>query len=129
MKQILKSLIIPSKILVILLSQQVQASNSNVSFDTCMDKSQGVTIDMLNCIDIELTREDNRLNTAYQRKLSTLNNREQDSLRRKQRAWIKERDRFCQASANKEKGGTLERVIYNGCLEEKTETRANELER
>ena len=42
------------------------------TYVACIDKSNGVTSEMLDCISAELTRQDARLNENYQRLLSKL---------------------------------------------------------
>ena len=49
------------------LSQTAAADDVGLSkqFSACMDKSGGVTVDMLDCIGAETKRQDARLNKAY----------------------------------------------------------------
>ena len=48
------------------------AADSDLSqaYSACMDKSKGVTSEMLDCISAELTRQDARLNENYKRLMS-----------------------------------------------------------
>ena len=47
-------------------------SEMSQAYLACMDKSGGVTVEMLDCMSAELTRQDARLNESYQRLLSKL---------------------------------------------------------
>jgi uncharacterized protein YecT (DUF1311 family) len=62
---------------------------------TCIDKSNGVTSEMLDCISAELMRQDARLNENYKRLMSKLSAKRKEGLREAQRAWVKFRDANC----------------------------------
>lgn len=95
-------------------------------FSDCMDKSGGVTIDMLDCINDELERQDARLNKVYKEVMALLSPERQKALREAQRAWIKYRDTNCNFYYDPE-GGSLARIKGNACFLEATASRANEL--
>ena len=103
----------------------VETKNS-VDFSACMDKSGGVTSEMLDCISAETKRQDVRLNNAYKRAGARLSVQRKRQLLDAQRAWIKYRDANCTFYAFE--GGTLAAVISNSCFMSATTDRAQELE-
>lgn len=105
-----------------------QESNLSKKYDACMDKSDGVTTNMIDCIGAEFDRQDVRLNKAYK----TLMAADQPPERKKQlqatqRAWIKFRDLNCDFYHDPY-GGTIARVNANSCMMRMTADRAKELE-
>jgi uncharacterized protein YecT (DUF1311 family) len=96
------------------------------SFDNCVTASNGVTVNMMNCIDEEFDYQDKRLNVAYQRLHKVLSPDVWESLRNDQRKWLAERDN-CEIDDDV-KGGTAEMLIRADCALRKTAVRANELE-
>lgn len=98
-------------------------------FKMCLDKADGVTSSMLNCIGDEHKRQDNRLNKAYKKLITAASSDERKLLQDAQRAWIKFRDADCNFQSASEAGGTLGQVIYSGCINDMTTKRAYELEK
>jgi uncharacterized protein YecT (DUF1311 family) len=106
------------------------ASDDNLSsrFSSCMDRSGGVTVEMLNCIGAETKQHDARLNRVYKQAMGQLSAARQQQLRDAQRAWLKYRDANCGFYADPD-GGTLARVNANSCVMIETADRADELDR
>lgn len=96
-------------------------------FSICMDRSNGVTVEMLNCIGAETQRQDVRLNQAYKEVMASLTPERKKQLQDAQRAWIKYRDANCDFYADPD-GGTLATVSSNDCFMSATAARAKELE-
>jgi uncharacterized protein YecT (DUF1311 family) len=96
-------------------------------FSKCMESSNGVTINMLECIDAEAKRQDLRINKAYKIAMDQLSPERKKQLQQAQRAWINYRDANCQFYFDPE-GGSLARVSANDCFMSATATRAKELE-
>jgi uncharacterized protein YecT (DUF1311 family) len=96
-------------------------------FSACMDKSDGVTSNMLNCIAAETKRQDARLNKAYKEIMGQLSNERQKQLQNAQRLWIKYRDANCGFYADPD-GGTSAQVSASECFMKATAERASELE-
>jgi uncharacterized protein YecT (DUF1311 family) len=96
------------------------------SFDNCVTASNGVTVNMMNCINEEFDYQDKRLNIAYQRLHKVLPPDVWESLRNDQRKWLAGRDN-CEIDDDI-KGGTAEMLIRADCALRKTAIRANELE-
>jgi uncharacterized protein YecT (DUF1311 family) len=96
------------------------------TFDRCMDAANGVTVDVMNCMDEELDYQDKRLNSVYQslHEVFTLTN--WDVLRKEQRKWLAGRDN-CEVNDDI-RGGTAEMLVRADCVLRKTTFRAVELE-
>lgn len=111
------------------LSQIASAGDVGLTkqFSACMDKSDGVTVDMINCIGAETKRQDARLNKAYKEVMAQLSPPRKKLLQDVQRSWIKYRDANCNFYADPD-GGTKATVSANDCLMSATAVRAKELE-
>jgi len=96
-------------------------------FSKCMESSNGVTINMLECIDAETKRQDLRINKAYKTVMDQLTPERKKQLQQAQRAWITYRDANCQFYFDPD-GGSLARVSANDCFMSATATRSKELE-
>ena len=92
----------------------------------CIDKSNGVTSEMLDCISAELTRQDARLNENYKRLMSKLSAKRKGGFLEAQRAWIKFRDTNCSFYYDPE-GGSAAHLASNECILNATADRATEL--
>lgn len=97
------------------------------SYASCMDKSGGVTMGMIECMSAEHKRQDARLNTAYKALMADLQPARKSQLQQAQRIWIQFRDANCGFYLDPE-GGTMARVAANSCVMAMTAERANELE-
>lgn len=97
------------------------------AFTTCMDGSGGVTFDMVECMNAELTRQDAKLNAEYKVLMKSLSTERKTQLRNAQRAWITYRDENCAFYYDPD-GGTMARLEANMCMLRMTAERANELE-
>lgn len=97
------------------------------AFSACIDKSGGVTSEMLECADIELKAQDQRLNTAYRELSSNLNAKRRGELQDVQRLWIRFRDANCAFYVDPE-GGTAATLAGSSCVLQMTASRAKELE-
>jgi uncharacterized protein YecT (DUF1311 family) len=96
-------------------------------FTQCMERSNGVTINMIECIDAETKRQDLRINKVYKIAMDQLSPERKKQLQQAQRAWINYRDANCQFYFDPD-GGSLARVSANDCFMSATATRAKELE-
>ena len=88
-------------------------------YSECMDKSGGVTVEMMNCIAAEINVQDARLNQAYVMVMRPLAKPRKNTLRGLQRTWIKQRDAKCARSIADE-GGSMAGPIYSGCILDET---------
>lgn len=96
-------------------------------FSSCMDRSGGVTVEMLDCIGAETQRQDIPLNQAYRDVMASLTPERKKQLQEAQRAWIRYRDANCDFYADPD-GGTMAAVSSNDCFMSTTASRAKELE-
>lgn len=97
-------------------------------FSVCMDKSDGVTFAMLDCIRAETAIQDARLNATYKKLREQLTPARKIELRDVQRIWIQYRDANCSFYYDPD-GGSLARIMSNDCVLEETASRAKELEK
>ena len=102
-------------------------AGSSKQFNTCMDKSGGVTSSMVECIVTENKLQDARLNKAFKALNADLPPARKTQLLEAQRAWIKFRDGNCSYYDDPD-GGTMARVNANECVMRTTTERASELE-
>ena len=109
------------------LVSHAQDSNLTKQFVACMDKSGGVTMDMIECIGAETQRQDARLNKAYKVLTGSVTPERKKQLQEAQRTWIKFRDANCGFYYDPD-GGSLARVSANNCMMTMTANRAKELE-
>jgi len=96
------------------------------TYSACMDRSGGVTVEMLNCISEELETQDAMLNSAYKKLGTQLSPARKQQLTSAQRLWLQYRDANCGFYADPD-GGTLATVISNECFLRETAERAEEL--
>jgi uncharacterized protein YecT (DUF1311 family) len=96
-------------------------------YSTCIAQSNGVTVEMINCILAETGRQDARLNENYRRLLSKQRTERKNTLIEAQRAWIKFRDANCGFYGDPE-GGSAARMAANECFLNATADRAKELQ-
>ena len=96
-------------------------------YSACVERSNGVTADMLDCIAAELATQDARLNAAYRTLTSQLGPERKQQLVATQRLWIQYRDANCGFYADPD-GGTLATLSSNQCMLDETTRRAAELE-
>ena len=91
-----------------------------------MDKSNGNTAEMADCISAETARQDARLNENYKRLMSKLSAKRKNTLQVAQRAWVKFRDANCSFYSDPE-GGTAALLDGRDCFLQATANRAKEL--
>jgi uncharacterized protein YecT (DUF1311 family) len=96
-------------------------------FSVCMDKSNGVTTIMIDCLEAESKRQSGRLNRAYKELTNQLPEQRKKQLQLAQDAWVIYRDENCEFYDDPE-GGTMATVNANDCFMSATATRAKELE-
>lgn len=111
------------------LSQTSQAQDKDLrkQYTDCLDKANGVTSEMLDCIGIETKYQDERLNKAYKALLSQLSEARKKELQETQRLWIKYRDANSHFYADPD-GGTIATITSNDTFLTMTAERASELE-
>jgi uncharacterized protein YecT (DUF1311 family) len=95
-------------------------------YSVCMDKSGGVTPEMLECNGAEFDRQDARLNDNYKKLMSQQSRDQKKALLGAQRAWIKFRKANCDFYYDP-KGGSAARLGGSSCWLTMTAARATEL--
>ena len=108
------------------LSDQAKPKLSN-TFDRCMNASQGVTVEMHDCISAEQERQDARLNRTYQALLARLSNDQKLRLRQVERRWLKTTKEHCDHAGDDNEGGTLQTIEIADCYMTETAKRADVL--
>ena len=116
-------------VLLLCLCQTASAGDARFSkqYSDCMDRSQGVTVNMHDCIAAETKRQDDRLNRAYKKLMAQLTPERKKRLKAAQLAWIKFRDENCSFYADPD-GGTMAGLAAGDCYLSATASRAKELE-
>ncbi len=100
--------------------------NKNVTFNACIDKSGGVTSDMLNCISAEYGRVDKQLNASYKRLMAVLSPDLKKRLQETQRLWLKYTEANCDFYM-RQGDGTSATLNASSCALEARSKRAAEL--
>ena len=98
----------------------------SATFQTCLDKSGGVTAEMHACISAEHERQDQLLNRNYKALMADLTPERKKQLQTAQRLWLQYRDANCQFYADPD-GGTAAGVAAADCVLQMTAGRAREL--
>ncbi|MFD0937682.1 lysozyme inhibitor LprI family protein [Methylobacterium trifolii] len=80
-----------------------------------MEKSGGVTSEMLDCSGLEMKRQDKRLNGAYQKLMATASDAQKAALRDSQRLWLAYRKTNCDLVYRFGGGGTLDSLGASSC--------------
>ena len=89
--------------------------------------SANTTDAMREAVTYEYRLWDAELNQIYQAIMAVLPDEETDTLRGRERRWIRERDTAAKQAAERYKGGTMENVEYTASLANSTRDRAYEL--
>ncbi|WP_238185241.1 lysozyme inhibitor LprI family protein, partial [Methylobacterium trifolii] len=101
----------------VITSIQTKAGDQLFSSDynKCMEKSGGVTSEMLDCSGLEMKRQDKRLNGAYQKLMATASDAQKAALRDSQRLWLAYRKTNCDLVYRFGGGGTLDSLGASSC--------------
>ncbi|MBJ7533737.1 DUF1311 domain-containing protein [Rhodomicrobium vannielii ATCC 17100] len=112
-------------------SAGAKAEDASQPLDACLDKAMSTAATM-DCIGRDFERNDAELNRIYKTLLEK-NSSEDDAkeirgrLIESQRAWLKFRDTNCSWRGSVMLGGTGEKVIVSGCVNQMTIDRVKEL--
>ncbi|MDB5438486.1 MAG: hypothetical protein JWM33_913 [Caulobacteraceae bacterium] len=101
----------------------------SANYERCMDKSEGVTVEMHDCISAEYDRQDARLNTAYKVALARMTPTQQTRLRELERGWLKATKTSCDHAGDENAGGTGQAIQISDCYLSETAKRADVLAR
>ena len=91
----------------------------------CDDKP--TTMEMVNCMDVEVKKADAELNRIYQAALKKQRPENVVKLRKAQRAWIVFRDAQCAAEGAVYEGGTIQPIVEAHCRVKLTQERTKNL--
>ncbi|KAF0812665.1 hypothetical protein IGB42_02957 [Andreprevotia sp. IGB-42] len=92
-------------------------------------KADGNQQQMNACALDDYRKADKTLNDRYQALMGTLPAPRQQTLRKEQRAWVKQRDPQCKAATKANEGGSIWPLEYYGCLQAATAKRTRALEK
>lgn len=120
------ALLAASSLLIGPAAAQTSAAPLSAIFQTCLDKSGGVTFEMRECISAEHTRQDQQLNRNYQALMAELTPERKKQLQTAQRLWLQYRDANCHFYADPD-GGTMADIAAADCVLQMTAGRAREL--
>lgn len=95
-------------------------------FNACMEKADGVTPGMIDCMEAETKRQDAKLNQSYQKLSASVAPARKKQLLDAQRAWLTFRELNC-AFYDDADGGQAARVSAKDCFITMTAKRATEL--
>jgi uncharacterized protein YecT (DUF1311 family) len=93
-----------------------QEESYSAAYKTCMDKSGGVTADMLDCGNAEYAKLDAALNAAYREASKELSPEQRSLLRDTQRSWLAYRDSSCSFMTRLGDRGTMASLTDQSCL-------------
>ncbi|MDF7659599.1 lysozyme inhibitor LprI family protein [Erwiniaceae bacterium L1_54_6] len=102
------------------------SNNYSSAFHECMSKSEGVTVEMRDCYEDEVSKQDARLNSNYKKYISDLPLKVKKEFVDAQRQWIKFRDANCGAFISEQAGGTLALLVGDSCYLKMTANRADD---
>jgi uncharacterized protein YecT (DUF1311 family) len=108
-------------------AHSAEKSEYSKTYTECMEKSGGVTVNMRECADAEITLQDTRLNKAYRELMKATSAKRQTQLRNVQRMWVAYRKANCDFFDDPD-GGTLAGLSALSCFLTHTAARAKELE-
>jgi uncharacterized protein YecT (DUF1311 family) len=101
-----------------------RADVTTPEFGACIKHSNGVTSEIVVCLDVETKRQDEKLTESYEKLLASLQPARKIQLVDAQRAWLKYRELNC-AFYNDSSGGAG--LAANDCTMTMTAKRAAEL--
>lgn len=109
------------------IASQAQTSNL-ISQNSVKCNPSGTTVEMKKCAQDRYDAADKKLNQVYQQMIAKLSGEEKNRLVEAEKAWINFRDRTCKFESAQALGGTLEGLLYIGCLERVTSERTTYLQ-
>jgi uncharacterized protein YecT (DUF1311 family) len=102
----------------VLLAQKLDCSNPGNLPQQSMNR----------CAELSYQQADKKLNQAYKQLTAKLEAPRVKKLVAAQQAWIKFRDASCKFESSEVEGGSMEPLIFSGCLTRTTEVRIKELQ-
>jgi uncharacterized protein YecT (DUF1311 family) len=84
-------------------------------YRACLDKTDGATFPMRECMKADYERVERLLNAAYRQKLASLPPARRAALRASERAWQRRREPYCARYLSRG-GGTAELLSFDTCM-------------
>lgn len=97
-------------------------------YSICIEKSGGVTSEMLDCSASELSRQDKKLNAVYKTLMQKATDQKKAALRDSQRGWLSYRTASCNLTTIFGGGGTIDLLSASSCELDETTRRTSFLE-
>ncbi len=107
-------------------AQQPDASAQQPDAPVC--NNAGTQTEMNACADKDYKRADAELNQVYQSLRSQQPKSGKQALESAEAAWISFRDLDCAFAGSQFEGGSVEPMVYSGCMSDRTKTRVKELQ-
>ncbi|WP_157182167.1 lysozyme inhibitor LprI family protein [Methylobacterium sp. WSM2598] len=85
------------------------------NYSECMEKSGGVTSEMLDCGSAEADRQDKKLNAIYKQLMDRASEKQKSELRQSQRDWLIYRKSSCNLIYGFGEGGTIDDLAASSC--------------
>lgn len=76
----------------------------------------------------EAKKADAAMTALYKKLMATLDEKGKQLLLEAQRAWIKYKEAHCKSVANAYDGGSMQPMVYSGCIADLTRARSKELQ-
>ena len=111
-------------------AQKTETDTIDTAYSACMDKSEGVTVNMNDCAGVAISKMDNRLNQLYKTLMGKLPKTKQELLKNSQKKWLAWRtaEQDLSYALDPAEGGTLQTVSANGFAYEMLKRRVHEIE-
>lgn len=90
----------------------------SLTFQQCIDRAEGITLNLNNCIGVEQDRLERELKRTYRDRLRRLSGSQSHALRRSQREWLRWRQPHCEKEIDPQAlyWGTMEVLQFKLCL-------------
>lgn len=112
-------------------AQKAAETNTiDAAYSACIDKSDGVTVNMNNCSGEAISKMDKRMNQLYKALMGKLPKPKQELLKNSQRKWLAWRtaEQDLSYALDPNEGGTLQGVSAGGFAYEMLKRRVQEFE-
>ena len=103
-------------------------ASAQQSSDPIICNNAGTQAEMNACADKDYKTADAELNQTYQFLRSQQPNSGKQALEAAEAAWISFRDLDCAFAGSQFEGGSVEPMVYSGCMSNRTKTRSKELQ-
>jgi uncharacterized protein YecT (DUF1311 family) len=107
------------------LAEQGAYLGIRLTYQSCIDQSDGSMPSMTVCAESEFAYQDKRLNASYPRVMKSMSAEQRGALRAEERAWIAKKNAECALPAAPGQGQILDSI---GCSITQTARRARQLE-